>query len=259
MKQGLLLTIVCIFTMTATACVPRQTRPVSEIDPTIMLEAVTHRREDFEKGLSGILEMDFKQGGKRFSGKTYIIAFPDGPFRLEIPGPMGSTLMVMVNDGKEVTAYYPEKGEVYLSLTEGLSINPHLPFPLPLETDMLTALLMGTTPENSHISETRAYVLESGERRLWTRSDSSGLEYTYLFTKGPAISIRLVNAYGDGLDLKVATQKTPPYLPADFSLTFQDTTITGDWEKVVMFDGDKTVLKLDIPESVSITDLRDHH
>jgi hypothetical protein len=222
-----------------------------------MLETVLHRRIALGKGISGILESDFKQADKRFRGKAYIIAFPEGPFRLEIPGPFGSTTVVMINNGQEVTVYYPREGKAFISRTDSLSIKPHLPFPLPVDTGMLAALLMGTVPDGNNISATKGFLLESGEKQLWTRSDPEGLEFNYFFTKGQAGVLRRVSARGSGFDLEVTTQKTPPHLPAAFTFTTPDATIKGAWEKAVMLGGDETVLQLDIPESVTITDLRD--
>jgi hypothetical protein len=256
MNPGRLLKAICILAMAASACAPRQIRPVSEIDPAPMLETVAHRRNALEKGISGLLETDFKKGGQRYRGKAYITVFPDGPFRLEIPGFMGSTAMVMVNNGQEVTAYYPEERKAYLSLTDGLSINPHLPFPLPVKTDLLTALLMGTVPKSYHISEAGAFLLDSGEKQLWSKSDQDGMTFKYLFTEGPAADLMQVNASRPGLEMEVTTQRKPPYLPESFALIFQESTIKGDWEKVAVFNGDRTVLLLNVPASVPITDLR---
>jgi hypothetical protein len=256
MIPGRLLTVICVLSTAISSCVPRQIRPVSEIDPAPMLEVVTLRRNSFENGLSGILEADFVQTGKRFRGKAYITVFPDGPFRLEIPGPMGTTLMVMVNNGQEVTAYYPEERKAYLSLTDGLSTSPHLPFPFPVEPKIMAALLVGTVPGNFRTSAAVAYLLDSGEKQLRSVSDQSGLEFTYLFTKGPAAALRFVNAHGHDLDLAVFTSTTPPYLPESFIITTRESTLRGEWEEVTMFRGDKSILLLDIPESVHITDLR---
>lgn len=257
MKPAQLLTIFCLIITISAACAPRQVRPVSEIDPSTMFERIQSRRDSFGKGLSGVLETEFKQDRRHFRGKAYIIAFPDGAFRLEIPGPMGSTLMVMVNNGKEVKAYYPEKGKAYLSDTDGVSINPHLPFPLPVETGMLTALLLGTVPEGDNFIAIKAHLLESGERRLTAECEGSGLKFTYTFEEGQNYALRLVTARGNGVDLEVTTRRVQPYLPETFELAFPDIRISGSWEKISFFDGDATVLNLDIPGSVTVTDLRD--
>jgi len=256
MKPAPILTAAFLIITTCAACVPRQVRPVSQINPSAMLEEVTQRRDTLESGLSGILETDFREGRRRFGGKAYIVAFPDGPFRLEIPGQMGNTLMVMVNDGEEVVVYYPGKETAYISPVDDPSINEHLPFPLPVGTCALAPLLLGTTSAADDSTGIKGYLLDSGEKRLWTGDDGSGLEFSYLFSGEQSPALRLVSAHGKGIELEVTTRKTPPYLPDRFTLTFQGTTITGSWEKAELFTGDRDILRIDLPGSVSVRDLR---
>jgi hypothetical protein len=250
-----LLTAIGLLMITVLACAPRQIRPIANIDPTPLLEAVADRNIEFEQGLSGTLEMDFKHGKKRFRGRAFTIAFPDGRFRFEVPGPLGSTFLIMTYNGHEVLAYYPDEGKAYRSVGDGSSINPYLPFPLPVEMSTLVSLLMGIPTEESVISETQAFLLESGEKQLWVRSGEEGLQFMYLFTKDPAVALRLVKARENSMTLVVTTRKVPPYFPDGFTLTLPDAELRGQWENVAFFDGDATVLQLNIPLSVHVTDL----
>jgi len=127
----------------AAGCMPRQIKPVAAINPAPLLEKIQARRMTFEKGLSGTLDLTFI-GKHRYNSKAYIVAYPDGPFRLEIPTPMGGTALAMVSGNGEILAYYPEKGRAYRSTVDGRSIEPYIPFPLPVDPTVLPSLIMGS-------------------------------------------------------------------------------------------------------------------
>jgi len=255
MRMCRLLTVASLISLTAASCAPRQIKPVADIDPLPLIERVTQRRKAFERGLSGILELDLRQGKKRFRGKAYIVAFPDGRFRLEVPGPMGSTLMIMADNGDGLLAYYPEEGIAYRSFAGGPYTNPHLPFPLPVGPDEVTTLMMGIYPQGTDISETGAVLLDSGEKRLRVATNDDGLQHIYLFTREPVAALRLIRAQGQDLELEVTTKTVPPHFPHRFVIVFPDASVKGVWESVDLFNGDESVLQLNIPESVPITDL----
>jgi hypothetical protein len=236
-------------------CAQRQLRPVADIDPTPLLETVSERNALFEQGLSGVLEMDFRQGKKRFRGRAFIIAFPDGRFRLEIPGPLGSTFLIMTYDGDKVLAYYPEEGRAYRSYRDSPTINPYLPFPLPIKMGAIVSLLMGTPAVENASAEIRAFLLESGEKQLLLRSDD-GVQMSYLFTGGPTAALRVVKAQETSMEMVVTTRKIQPYFPSRFVINLPDADMRGQWESVAFFDDDETVLQPDIPGSVHVNDLK---
>jgi hypothetical protein len=238
-----------------TACAPRQIRPVAVIDPAPLLEMVNNRRAAFEKGLSGSLELAFKNGKQRFKGRVYIVAYPDGRFRLEVPGTLGSTLLVMANDNLEILAFYPGENRAFRSAVDGRSINPHLPFPLPVDPTILPALIMGVFPESVTVSEAKAQLMDSGEKLLTTRSEGSALQFTHLFDRGPGHRLRKITIKGRDMEVELRTRKGPDYLPRDFILTLEDGVLKGEWDSVAPFNGDEAALGLHLPESIPITDL----
>jgi len=258
MKTGGLLTVACALIFTTTACAPGRILPVSDIDPSPLFETVQNRRSVFEKGISGTLEMDFKQGNRHFRGRAYVIAFPDGRFRLEVPGFMGSTLLIMAADGKELLTYYPGKGKAYRSAANARFIDNHLPFPLPVDAAMLPALLLGVFPEGNDSPEIRASLLNSGEKRLQAGWDNTELQFLHLFSRGDA-SLREIHALRDDMKLEVITEKTPPHFPRGFTLTFHDAKLKGKWDKVNLFQGNDSMVKLRIPGSVPVTNLEALH
>lgn len=238
-----------------TACAPRQIRPVAAIDPAPLLEAVNARRTAFENGLSGTLELAYKNGKQRFKGRVYIIAYPDGRFRLEVPGPMGGTLLVMASDNREILAFYPEENRAFRSAVDGRSINPHLPFPLPVDPSILPALIMGVFPESNTAPKAEAHLMDSGEKLLQTGSRDNGLQFTYLFDKASKATLRKITVKGRDLKVLVRTRQGPDHLPRDFSLTMAEGVLKGHWDSVAPFGGDEAALGIRLPDSVTVTDL----
>ena len=251
------LSIVILILVWGTACAPRQLKPVASVDPAPFLEAVNSRRVAFESGLSGSLELAFKNREQHFNSKVYIVAYPDGRFRLEIPGPFGGTHLIMASDNAEILAFYPGEGKAYRSTVDGRSINPHLPFPLPIDPSMLPAMIMGVFPEGGHTTGAQAHLMDSGEKQLQTTVGAyhGELQYTYLFGKGSGNRLRQVAVKGEGMEVSVRTARDNGNLPRDFTITLTEGVLKGEWDSVALFRGDETDLWLHFPDSVPITDL----
>ena len=107
MKRHLRTAVVFFIVIHGGACVQRQIKPVSTIDPAPLVEKIMAVQATLEKGASGRLELTFKKGRKTVRSSAYIVAFPDGRFRLEVPGPFGGTHVVMTNDNREILAFCP--------------------------------------------------------------------------------------------------------------------------------------------------------
>ncbi len=257
MRVGSLLTFAGALILTTTACAPRQILPVSGIDPSPLVEAVRNRSTVLVKGISGTLEMDFKQGARRFRGKAYVIAFPDGRFRLEIPGFMGGTFLIITADGKKVLAYYPEEGKAYRGDASGRSLDDHLPFPLGVDAAMIPSLLLGVYPEGNGSPGFQASLLNSGDKRLQAVWDTSPIRFFHIFSDGNRATLHTIRAIQGDMKLEVTTEKTFPNLPRDFTLTFHETRLKGVWEMVSLFQGDESAVGLNIPGSVPVADLEE--
>jgi len=248
--------IIILFLMVwGTACAPRQIKPVAAIDPAPLLERINTRRIAFEQGISGSLELTYKNSKKRFRGRVYVVAFPDGRFRLEVPGPFGGTHVVMVNDNTEILAFYPGEGMAFRSAVDGRSLNPHLPFPLPVDPAILPALIMGVLPEGDGVSTTEAYLLDSGEKLLSTGAEGSGLHFTWLFDKTDKDRLRKITVRDRDMDVSVHTRLQPEYLPLDFNITLASGVFKGEWDSIEFFGGDEAAFGLRLPTSITVTDL----
>lgn len=247
--------IIILLTALGTACAPRQIKPVAVMDPAPLLDAVYTRNETLERGLSGILELAYKDGKQRFNGKVYIVAFPDGRFRLEVPALLGGTLLVMASDRVEIFAYYPGEGKAFRSKVDGRSLNPYLPFPLPVDPTMLPALIMGALPDSDAPSDAEAWLMDSGEKLLRITPSDSGLQFGYLFARGRVDRLREITILGWDLKVLVRTGPDPDYLPGDFDLALSEGVLKGEWDSVSPFGGDEEALGLRIPDHVPVTDL----
>jgi len=247
--------VIILFLTWGSACAPRQIMPVAVIDPAPLLKVVNARRLSFEKGISGSMELTVKNGKQRFKGKAYIVAYPDGRFRLEVPGPLGGTLLVMASDNAEILAFYPGENKAFRTAVNGRSLNPHLPFPLPVDPTILPALIMGVYPEGMSVSKAKAHLMDSGEKLLRTGSGDKGLEYTYLFDKASTDRLREITVRGNDMEVSVHTRLEPDHLPRDFALTLPDGVLRGEWDSVALFEGDEAALGLRLPDSVPVTDL----
>jgi hypothetical protein len=201
------------------------------------------------------MELAFKNGKQRFKGGVYIVAYPDGRFRLEVPGPLGGTFLVMASDNREILAYYPGENKAFRTAVGGRSLNPHLPFPLPVDPTILPALIMGVYPEDSAVSKAEAHLMDSGEKILKTGLGDTGLQFTYLFDKAPKVRLREITVSRRGMKVSVHTDREPDHLPRDFVLTVADGVLKGEWDSVAPFKGDKATLGLRLPDSVPVTDL----
>lgn len=241
--------------MLGAGCLPRQIKPVDSIDPAPLLYLVRERQSAFDQGLSGTMELAFKNKKQRFSSKVYIVAYPDGRFRMEIPGAFGNTYLVMANDNREIMAFYPDDNRAFSSAVNSRSLNRHLPFPLPVDPEKIAALVMGVFPRNGHDPGVQAYLMGSGEKLLETETSDGDLRYAYLFGKTPKGSLRKISVKGKDLEVSLVTDLKAPNLPRNFEILFPEGFIKGKWEKVSLFEGNDSVLKLHIPESTPVTDL----
>lgn len=248
--------IIIIFILAlGTACAPRQIKPVAVIDPSPFLHIVDERQAALEKGISGTLELTFKNSRRRFKGRVYTVALPDGQFRLEVPTPLGGTHLVMTNDNKRILAYYPDENKAFTSNVKGRSIDPHLPFPLPLDPAVLPILIMGVFPDEAGSVKSEAHLMDSGAKRLIVHEENHGLRYEFLFNEENGERLQGYTVKGEYGQILVRTEPGPPYLPADFILTTEKGTLKGEWDSITPFKGDDKALEISLPEQMPVTDL----
>jgi len=255
MKTGPFLSLAFVLIVFTTACAPRSIYPERDLDPSPLLQAMTTRQTTFKAGVSGTIEILYRGTDGNFRGKAHIIVFPDGPFRIEIPGLMGSTLVIMASDGREVLIYYPGEGVAFRGPAKGLSLGSRLPFPLPVDAAAVPPLLLGSFPGYTHPGNPRSSLLSSGERTLRITGDGTGPQFKFLFSKKDPPALHAYHCSYDNLRLEATTARIPPFFPEAFTVTLPDAELKGKWEKAGLFKKDASALKFKIPGSVPITEL----
>jgi outer membrane lipoprotein-sorting protein len=250
-KAWLILTIALLL---SAGCAGRDSfTATARIEPGVLLEALEQRRNELSTGITGELDMDFKDPSRHHRGDGYITLTPSGKFRLEVPGAFGSTVLLMVSDGLTTVVYYPSESRAYRTTGPGDQLAPFLPFPMPFDPSSLSGMLTGTVSPDDH--EVTAYEAASGERLL-VFEDSTVSQYRYLFSGGlvPHIS-RLWVTLEEG-ELTVEFSRSDPWLPDRFRYTNGDTRMKGRFQWVRIAENlDGSVFTLDLPGNVTLREL----
>lgn len=209
-----LYTLFLVIVLLSACAAPREIIHVRSIDPSPYIDTLK-KRSSLSGGFATTMHMNFRGADRNFQGKVYLlIAFPE-KFRLEVPGWMGSTLLVMVNDGENVWAYYPEEGTSYRSSAHGLSISPYLPFPLPIDPALIPLLFAGGLPDDVEDRSLRAYELESGRSVLYI--EKPGAEtLRYIFSGGEFPGLMELKADIRGGTYTVTSFQDASELPTEF-------------------------------------------
>ena len=248
-------TILAVCLIWTAGCAPRQISPVAVIDAEPLLEAVHLRQAALEEGIAGAVELSFRNGKKPFNGRIFIVALPDGRFRIEVPGTLGDTLLVLANDNNRILAYYPGENRASSSNVDGRAIDPHLPFPLPVHPSDLPSLVMGVFPGGARQTQAVAHLMDSGDRSLRTGFQGSGLTYTYYFSGEGVARLRRIIVEGNGMRAVIDTGNDIHHLPEHFVLKVDKSTMEGDWDPVSLFQGDPSATELALPGEVPVLDL----
>jgi outer membrane lipoprotein-sorting protein len=193
---------------------PREIRHVRSINPSPYINTLIER-SSLAGGFATTMHMEFRGEGKNFQGKVYLIIAYHEMFRLEVPGWMGSTLLVMVNNGKNVWAYYPEEGTSYRSSAHGLSISPYLPFPLPIDPALIPLLITGALPDDVEYWSSRAYELESGRTVLYLEKPGEET-LRYIFSRGEKPHLVELQADVHNGTFILTNSQDTPNLPTEF-------------------------------------------
>ena len=83
----------------------------------------------------------------------------------------------MVNDGREILTFYPGDNRAFTSAVNSRSLNRYLPFPLPVEPEKITAIIMGVFPLNGSADGVQAFLMDSGEKLLEAGTTDGGPQY----------------------------------------------------------------------------------
>jgi hypothetical protein len=127
--------------------------PGTETPAGPLLQVLEHQRQSLTT-LKAIARVDAVRGGKKRAFDTVGIVL-DGQrrLRLEAFGPLGQSILALVWDGKDVLLRLPDDNRIMRPGQSGIERT----LGMNIEARDLCALLSGTIPELSGLSEARAY------------------------------------------------------------------------------------------------------
>ena len=250
-KAWLILTIALLL---SAGCAGRDSfTATARIEPGVLLEALEQRRNELSTGITGELDMDFKDPSRHHRGDGYITLTPSGKFRLEVPGAFGSTILLMVSDGLNTVVYYPSKSRAYRTTGPGDQLASFLPFPMPFDPSSLSGMLTGTSFPDGY--EITAYEATSGERLL-VFEDGTTSQYRYLFSEGPVPHLFRLSVTQEAGELTVEFATSDPWLTDRFRYTSEDTRMKGRFQWIRPAENlDGSAFTLDLPGDVTLREL----
>ena len=206
--------IIGILCVLLASCAPAELRKIRSADPVPLLDILKNRSRMAE-AFATTMQMNFTEGDRHFKGKAYLLVSQPQNFRLEVPGIMGSTLIIMVGNGEDVWAYYPRDGQAFHTSAHGMALSPYLPFPFPLDPAWIPFLVTGSLPGDLEIPGATAYELDSGATGLYLNVPGWG-DMQYIFGHGALPYPMKMSARVRGGTIKVVNSREAPHLPVRF-------------------------------------------
>ena len=117
---------------------PSVTPPAEEV-----FRQVTARQEGLQ-GLKGLAQVKVSSPEKSLSSQQVLFARRPGDLRVESLSPLGTPLLYIVTDGKEIRIYLPEENRYYQGDFEPRALSFALP--LALRPEEMVAFLLGGVP-----------------------------------------------------------------------------------------------------------------
>ncbi|MEE8319742.1 MAG: hypothetical protein V3R44_03540 [bacterium] len=246
--------LLALLFLTTSCAAPDSYRHISSIDPEPFVKTLT-AREAAPEGLISTLDVRYRGEAGRYSGEVFLVLARQSKLRLEVPGSMGSTFLVMVSDGRKVWIYYPGEGSAYMTSVGGESLAPYLPFPLPLDPAWIPDLIMGLIPQGVNAESIRAYTTRSGKTVLYL-DGSDGLSLQYAMLPGDPARLYSVTARKDGSTLTVTFAREDTNLPEKLDYRSADGRTKADFIQVRRTDSlPKMAFESPIPSDISVKDL----
>jgi hypothetical protein len=153
------------------------------------------------------LEVVYRGRMGRSSQPAYLLADRPGHARLEIPGPMGSTLLAAEAAEGAVTVLLPGQGRTF-RIAPGEAPPADLPVPIPSSFAALWELLAGTLPAGPPPDTLHAFLLSDGGRRL-DASRPDGLRIQAHFQGDRLLRLDYVSLSGESLSASFDSHGSP--------------------------------------------------
>ena len=129
------------FLLSACAAIPK----LPEVAPPAeeVLRQVTARQEALQ-GLKGLAQVKLSSPEKSLTNQQVLFARRPADMRVESLGPLGTPLLYLVTDGKEIRIYLPGENRYYQGPFETRSLSFALP--LALHPEEMVSFLLGGVP-----------------------------------------------------------------------------------------------------------------
>ncbi len=246
--------LLALFFLATSCAAPASYRHISSIDPVPFVKALTER-ELLSEGLISTLDVRYRGDAGRYSGEVFLVLASSSRLRLEVPGSMGSTFLVMVSDGRKVLVYYPGEGLAYMTSVGGESLAPYLPFHFPLDPAWIPDLILGIIPEGVNTESARAYATRSGKAVLYL-DGSDGLSLQYVMLPGDPARLYAVTARKDSSTLTVTFASEDTNLPGKLDYRSAEGRTKVDFIQVRRADSlPERAFESPVPSYISVKDL----
>jgi outer membrane lipoprotein-sorting protein len=143
MRPGRPFLLFLLVPLLLSACAGRPTLPSVTPPAEEVFQQVSARREALH-GLKGLAYVKLSSPEKSLSGQQVLFARLPGDLRVETLSPLGTPLLYIVTDGKEIRLYVPEENRYYQGAFEPRALS--FAFPLALYPEEMVAFLLGGVP-----------------------------------------------------------------------------------------------------------------
>ena len=140
-ERPFLLSLLIPLLLSACAAIP--TLPSVTPSAEEVFRQVTARQEALQ-GLKGLAQVKISSPEKSFTNQQVLFARRPGYLRVESLSPLGTPLLYIVTDGKEIQLYIPEENKYYQGAFEPRALSFVLP--LALHPEEMVAFLLGGLP-----------------------------------------------------------------------------------------------------------------
>jgi outer membrane lipoprotein-sorting protein len=125
------------------ACAAIPTLPSVTPPAEDVFRQVTARQEALH-GLKGLAQVKISSPERSFTNQQVLFARRPGYLRVESLSPLGTPLLYVVTDAKEIRLYIPEENRYYQGIFEPRALS--FVFPLALHPEEMVAFLLGGVP-----------------------------------------------------------------------------------------------------------------
>jgi hypothetical protein len=224
----------------------------AETDPAPFVKYLKERFAQFDQGLSATVDLDFQNEDRYQGGIAYMVLQPSGRFRLEVPGPMGSTLLVAACDGQRFQVYYPEEAAAFQGSALDAGMWARMPFSLPVRPVDFAFLITGTPPVE-RAAAAPAYLNSDGTRILTIEgilADTITMDFGGRRNASHPYPDHMLSRLGDA-SFKVTNRREHPHYPEQFSLRRDGLSLSGRFDRIAPAKELRDeMFRIDLPDGV---------